>query len=336
MWAYMTSADALPVIFAGLMGLSILLYVVLDGYDLGVGILMYAAEPDEKDQMISSIGPFWDANETWLVLGIGLLLVAFPIAHGIILTALYIPVAVMLLGLIVRGVAFDFRAKVRDEHKRLWDNAFIFGSVLTSLAQGFMLGLYIVGFEYSLINIVFGLLCGVCLMAGFAFIGACWLIMKTEHELQHKAVRWARIFVWLTALGLALVSLATPIVSERIFEKWFSLPNILFLAPIPLLAGGLIVGLELLLRRMPMPGDRYYWLPFLAAAGIFILGFAGLAYSFYPYVVLDRLTVWQAASAPASLSFILVGVVIVLPCILAYTAYSYVVFWGKVRELTYH
>lgn len=336
MWNYMTSADALPVIFAGLMGLSILLYVILDGYDLGVGMLMSQVERGEKDLMIASIGPFWDANETWLVMGIGLLLVAFPIAHGIILTSLYLPVAFMLAGLILRGVAFDFRAKALERHQRSWDRAFIFGSLLAALAQGYMLGMYIVGFEHSLINTAFGLLCGICLAAGYAFIGACWLIMKTEADLQHKAVIWARICLWLTALGMAAVSLATPLVSGRVFEKWFSIPEFFILLPIPVLAGLLIIGMELLLRKMPLPGDRYYWLPFLGAAGIFLLCFLGLAYSFYPYIILDRLTVWEAASAPESLSFILVGALIVLPSILGYTAYSYRVFWGKVRELSYY
>jgi len=336
MWTYLTSADVLPVIFAGLMGLSILLYVILDGYDLGVGILMSDAEADEKDVMIASIGPFWDANETWLVLGIGLLLVAFPVAHGISLTALYLPVAAMLGGIILRGVAFDFRAKVHEERKALWDRIFIAGSLLTALSQGFMLGVYIVGFEWTVINASFGILCGVCLAAGYAFIGACWLIAKTEHGLQAKAIRWARIFVWITAIGLGAVSLATPFVSTRIFEKWFSLPNFLFLLPIPVAAGAIIIGLELLLRRMPLPGDRLDWLPFAGAAGLFLLGFAGLAYSFYPFVVLDRMTIWEAASAPESLAFILVGVIVVLPCILAYTVYAYSVFWGKVRELSYY
>jgi cytochrome bd ubiquinol oxidase subunit II len=336
MWSYLTSADVLPVIFAGLMGLSILIYVILDGFDLGVGILMSGAAPDEKDKMIASIGPFWDANETWLVLGIGLLLVAFPAAHGIVLTALYLPVAAMLGGLILRGVAFDFRAKSPAPHKKLWDNVFLIGSLLAALSQGFMLGVYIVGFEWSVVNATFGIICGICLAAGYAFIGACWLIMKTEHELQRKAIGWARLCVWLTAAGLALVSLATPIVSPRVFEKWFSLPNVLLLAPIPIASGALLVGLELLLRKMPLKGDRYDWLPFVGAAGIFMLGFAGLAYSFYPFVVLDRLTVWQAASAPESLTFILVGVVFVLPFILAYTAYSYRVFWGKVSKLSYY
>lgn len=336
MWSYLTSPDVIPVIFAGLMGLSILLYVILDGYDLGVGILMTRAEPDERDKMIASIGPFWDANQTWLVMGIGLLLVAFPAAHGIILTALYLPVAAMLAGLILRGVAFDFRAKALEQHKTIWDWVFFSGSLLAALSQGFMLGVYIVGFEWSVMNAAFGIICGICLAAGYAFIGACWLIMKTEDDLQRKAIEWARICVWLTAAGLALVSLATPIVSPRVFEKWFSLPNMLLLAPVPIASGALLVGLELLLRKMPLKGDRYHWLPFVGAAGTFMLGFAGLAYSFYPFVVLDRLTVWQAASAPESLAFILAGVVIVLPFILAYTAYAYRVFWGKVGELSYY
>jgi cytochrome bd ubiquinol oxidase subunit II len=336
MWSYLTSPDVIPVIFAGLMGLAILIYVILDGYDLGVGILMSRAEPEEKDKMIASIGPFWDANETWLVLGIGLLLVAFPAAHGIILSALYLPVAAMLGGLILRGVAFDFRAKAPERHKAIWDRIFFAGSLLAALSQGFMLGVYIVGFEWSVLNAAFGIICGICLAAGYAFIGACWLILKTEDELQRKAIRWAQICVWLTAAGLALVSIATPIVSPRVFEKWFGLPNLFLLAPIPIATGALLVGLELLLRRMPLSGDRYDWAPFVGAATVFMLGFAGLAYSFYPYVVLDRLTIWQASSAPESLSFILVGVVIVLPFILGYTLYAYRVFWGKVGELSYY
>ena len=335
MWSYLTSADVLPVIFAGLMGLSILLYVILDGYDLGVGMLMSGAEPDEKDAMIASIGPFWDANETWLVLGIGLLLVAFPIAHGIILTALYLPVAIMLAGLILRGVAFDFRAKVREEHKPLWDRAFIAGSLLASLAQGFMLGVYIVGFEWNVLNASFGILCGFCLAAGYAFIGACWLIMKTERRpAESKAILWARIFVWVTAIGLAR-SRWRRHSSARAFSRNGSACRIsCSCCPSRSPQERLIIGLELLLRRMPFAGDRLDWLPFVGAAASFCSALPGLAYSFFPFVVLDRLTIWQAASAPESLAFILVGVVIVLPCILAYTVYAYSVFWGKVRELS--
>ena len=336
MWDYITRPEVLPVIFAGLMGLAILLYVILDGYDLGVGMLMSQASGDEKDMMIASIGPFWDANETWLVLGIGLLLVAFPIAHGIILSTLYLPVAALLAGLIVRGVAFDFRAKAAETHKASWDRAFIGGSLLAALSQGYMLGLYIVGFERAPLNIAFAALCGVCLAAGYAFIGACWLILKTEGSLQVKAARWARLCLWFTAVGLAAVSLATPLVSARMFEKWFSLPNIFFLLPVPVITGLLILGLDRLLSKMPLPADDYFWLPFIGAAGLFALGFVGLAYSFYPFVIIDKMTIWQAASAPESLSFILVGALIVIPFILGYTIYAYRVFWGKVSELTYY
>ena len=326
----------LPLVFMALMGISMLAYVVLDGYDLGVGILMSRATYDEKDQMIASIGPFWDANETWLVLGVGILLVAFPEAHGVILTALYIPVAVMLAGIILRGVSFDFRAKAKDHHKHLWDKAFIGGSLVATLAQGFMLGLYIVGFEYTPKNIIFGLLAGIGLVAGYCLVGAAWLIMKTEGELQKKAVHWARIALWGAAFGMALVSIATPLLSPRIFDKWFSLPNFILLMPIPLVTGVLIIALEVILRKLPHSNDSYCWLPFTGSVGLFLLGFYGLAYSFYPYIVPDKLTVWQAASAPESLMFILVGVAIVLPCIIGYTIFAYKVFWGKVKELRYY
>src|SRR5512135_1008580 len=182
-----TPAGWLPVVFLLLMGIAMLAYVVLDGYDLGVGILLRRAEPAEKDVMVASIGPFWDANETWLVLGVGILLVAFPLAHGVILTSLYLPVAAMLLGLILRGVAFDFRAKARAHHKPLWDRAFWAGSLVASIAQGVMLGLTVVGFDYAPANLAFSLLIGLGLAAGYALLGACWLIMKTEGELQRKA-----------------------------------------------------------------------------------------------------------------------------------------------------
>ena len=326
----------LPLTFMVLMGLAMLAYVILDGYDLGVGMLMSRATDEEKDRMIASIGPFWDANETWLVLGIGILLVAFPEAHGIILTALYLPVALMLGGLILRGVSFDFRAKARAQHKHLWDRAFIGGSLIASVSQGFMLGMYILGFEYSLMNILFGLLAGVCLASGYCLMGGSWLIMKAEGELQKKAVRWARVALWGTAVGMTIVSLATPMISPRIFEKWFSLPNFFLLLPIPVVTGVLIILLELMLRRLPCEGDRHCWVPFAGGVGLFILGFHGLAYSFYPYIVPDRLTIWQAASAPESLIIILAGAAVVLPCIICYTVFAYKVFWGKTKELRYY
>lgn len=333
---WLMTSGALPVIFVVLMGITVLAYVILDGYDLGVGMLMSRAEAQERDLMIASIGPFWDANETWLVLGVGILLVAFPVAHGIILTALYLPVAMLLTGLILRGVAFDFRAKAQDRHKKRWDNAFIGGSLLAAVSQGYMLGLYIVGFERSLANMAFGLLTGGCLAAGYALIGAGWLLMKTEGELQRKAAHWARRALWGTVLGLAVVSLTTPLVSPRIFAKWFSLPELLYLSPIPLLTGGLILWLHYHIKRQPQPNDRRVWVPFAGTVGLFVLGFIGLAYSFFPYIVPEKMTIWQAASAPESLIIILAGTIFVLPAILAYTYFAYRVFWGKVRELTYY
>jgi cytochrome d ubiquinol oxidase subunit II len=329
----------LPLAFLGFMGVAMLLYVVLDGYDLGVGILLRRVDSADKDRMIASIGPFWDANETWLVLGVGILLVAFPLAHGVILGALYLPVAVMLAGLILRGVAFDFRVKAQDHHKIWWDRAFYAGSLLATLAQGTMLGSLVTGFEYGYPQALFSLFIGLCLVAGYALLGATWLIYKTEGDLQLRAVRWARISLWLTGVGIAAVSIATPFVSARIFDKWFSLPNFLYLAPIPLLSAVLFVVIEVLLRRAPArlaTGDgKHDAMPFIATAGIFGLAFLGLAYSLFPYLVVDRLTIWQAASAPESLFVIFWGVCVVLPAILGYTVYAYRVFGGKASELSY-
>lgn len=325
----------LPIVFAGLMGLSMLLYVVLDGYDLGVGILLRQADAAQKDVMIASIGPFWDANETWLVLGVGLLLVAFPAAHGIILGALYLPVAFMLVGLIVRGVAFDFRVKVHDEHKPFWNTAFHAGSLLAALSQGFMLGLYITGLEYDLAGVGFGIAIALCLVAGYTLLGAGWLIMKTEGDLRRRAIGWARRSLWFTGIGIVAVSLATPLVSPRIFEKWFALPNLFLLMPIPLLTALLFMACLQALVRLGLGTPQREWVPFAASIGMFVLAFAGLAYSIVPYLVIDRMTLWEAAAAPESLRIMLFGAAVTLPAILAYSAYSYRVFWGKTSELNY-
>lgn len=329
------NGDWLPLVFAGLMGLSMLIYAILDGYDLGVGILIPAAGSSEKDRMIASIGPFWDANETWLVLGVGLLLVAFPSAHGLILTNLYMPVAIMLMGLILRGVAFDFRAKARSEYKKTWNRAFFAGSLITALSQGYMLGSYIHGFNQSWSVILFSSFVGLCVTAGYCLIGACWLIMKTEADLQKKAILWARISLLVTVIGIIVVSVSTPLVSERIFSKWFSFPNILLLAPIPLMTTILLISLEVVLRQLPKPNDRWCWLPFAMTVAVFILCFHGLAYSFYPYIVPDRLKITEAASAPESLMIILVGTLIVLPVLFGYTIIAYRIFHGKARDLNY-
>jgi cytochrome bd ubiquinol oxidase subunit II len=339
MHSLVTFNDWLPVIFMAVMGLAMLAYVVLDGYDLGVGILLRRASTDDKDMMISSIGPFWDANETWLVLGVGILLTCFPAAHGVILGELYLPVALMLLGLILRGVAFDFRAKAHDDHKTLWNRAFYAGSLLTALSQGWMLGSYILGFQSTWQAYAFSVLIAICLVAGYALLGGCWLVMKTDGALQLQAVHWARGALWLTALGIAAVSLATPWVSQEIFDKWFSLPYIVLLAPIPLATALLFFITDRSLRRLPkrlQDGNTYgEWVPFASSFGIFFLAFYGLAYSLFPYLVIGRITVWQAASAPESLRIIFAGAAVVLPVIIGYTVFSYRVFRGKARALSY-
>lgn len=330
-----TFQSLLPLIFAGLMGLAMLIYAVLDGYDLGVGMLMASAGKEQQDRMIASIGPFWDANETWLVLGVGLLLVAFPLAHGLILTALYIPVAIMLFGLILRGVAFDFRAKAHTRHQKAWNRAFIGGSALAAFAQGVMLGSYIIGFDTSFTGTLFSIFCGICLMAGYCLIGACWLIHKCEDALQLRAIRWARRSLWYTIAGIGAVSLATPLVSPRIFDKWFDWPNVLWLSPIPIVTAMLVAGMMMVLSRMPRRNDAFNWLPFVMTVGIYVLCFAGLAYSFYPYIVPDRLLIDEAASAPESLIIILAGTAVVLPALIGYTVFAYRVFWGKATDLAY-
>lgn len=328
-------ATTLPLIFVTLMGLSILLYVILDGFDLGVGLLMPFATPEERDRMIASIGPFWDANETWLVLAIGLLLVAFPAAHGTILTALYLPVTVMLIGLILRGVAFEFRAKAPRTQKPWWDRAFFAGSLMTALSQGFMLGIYILGLRWTWASVAFALLTAGALTVAYSFIGAAWTILKTDGALQAKAVRWARGGIWGVVLGMGSVSLATPLTSDRIMDKWFGFPEIVLLAPLPLCSLALIVMLWVSLRNLPSAQDRFAWLPFVGAIGLMALGFAGMAYSFYPYIVPEQMVLYDAAAAPESLRIIFYGALVVIPVILAYTVLAYVIFRGKATQLSY-
>ncbi|MBP6854058.1 MAG: cytochrome d ubiquinol oxidase subunit II [Rhodoferax sp.] len=333
-------AGWLPLAFALVMALSLLAYVVLDGYDLGVGMLLQRGHDGaQKDAMVASIGPFWDANETWLVLGVGVLLVAFPLAHGEILGALYLPVALMLLGLMLRGVAFDFRVKARTVHRPLWDRAFALGSLLASVAQGYMLGAWITGFRADLWSYLFSALIGLCLVAAYRLLGAGWLILKTEGALQLQAVVWARGSLWLTAAGVGAISLATPLVSERIFDQWFSFPNVVMLLPIPAATMVLFYTIARSLARLPvrLQQNNQYGaaVPFACTVGIFLLAFYGLAYSLFPWLVVDRLTLWQAASSPEALWVIFLGVVVVLPVIIGYTVFAYRVFGGKSTALRY-
>ena len=328
----------LPLVFAGLMGLAMLMYVVLDGYDLGVGMLMPAADAREQELMVASIGPFWDANETWLVLGVGILLVAFPVAHGIVLGALYLPVAWMLIGLMLRGVAFEFRIKAEGWHRELWNWLFWLGSFLASFAQGFMLGRYITGFHSGLGYTVFALLVGASVCGGYVLLGATWLVLKTQGVLQGKALGWARWGLRWVALAVALVSLATPLVSQSVQAKWFAgFPSTrtvaLMLLPLATLAAGWLVWATTgrIKRGEPEPDG----MPFAAAVAIFVLSFAGLAYSLFPFVVIDRMTIWEAAAHPSALGIMLAGVAIVLPFLIAYTAFAYRVFRGKAHSGLY-
>ncbi|MDX5410525.1 MAG: cytochrome d ubiquinol oxidase subunit II [Thauera sp.] len=333
------SGDWLPLAFLGVMGLAVLIYVVLDGYDLGLGVLLGAADEGDKDIMVASIGPFWDANETWLVLGIGVLLTAFPLAHGIVMGALYLPVAAMLAGLILRGVAFDFRVKARAHYKPWWNRAFCIGSLLAALAQGYMLGLLVIGFERTVTHVAFAAFIGLCLTAGYCMLGAGGLLIKAEGALQQRAARWGWWALWPTAFGIGGVSVVTPLLSEAIYEKWFSVPEIFLLAPIPVITVLLFALAAFALHRLPAQlragREGWAWVPFAAAVAIFILAFHCLAYSLFPWIVPQQMDVWQAAAAPGSLKFILVGVVIVLPLIVAYTVFAYRVFWGKATHLDY-
>ena len=332
----MTWAEFLPLIFMTVMGLALLAYVVLDGYDLGVGLLLPLGERDQKDTMIASIGPFWDANETWLVLGVGVLLVAFPKAHGIVLQALYLPVAVMLVGLILRGVAFDFRVKAPTRYLPFWNRAFFAGSLAASMAQGWMLGSYITGFDTGPIGTLFSLGIAVTLPAAYLLLGAGWLIMKTEGELRHRAVGWARRALWPMGVALLAISAATPLVNPAVVEKWFGLPQIFALLPVPLICAAAFFAVHWVVTRPNLIDAGYGWLVFVNTVLIFVLAFFGLAYSIFPDIVIGRLTLWDAAAATGSLTVIFIGVAITLPVIAVYTIYLYRVFWGKAHPLTYN
>jgi cytochrome bd ubiquinol oxidase subunit II len=328
-------AELLPLVFMAVMGLALLAYVVLDGFDLGVGLLLPLATDEEKDLMVASIGPFWDANQTWLVLGIGVMLIAFPVAHGIVLTALYLPVAVMLIGLILRGVSFDFRVKARVAHKQRWNRVLSLGSLLAAVAQGWMLGSYLTGFDRGIWPLLFGLGIAITLPTAYAMLGAGWLIMKTGGALRDKSVRWASKALWPMGVALVGISLATPLISQTVFDKWFRMPQFLALLPIPVACAAALFAVWHVLSRPRVVEAGYGWVVFAATVIVFVLAFLGLAYSLYPYVVIDRLTIWQAAADSKSLTFIFVGVAITLPAIVAYTVFVYRVFWGRAGELNY-
>ncbi|MDB6091753.1 MAG: cytochrome ubiquinol oxidase subunit [Gammaproteobacteria bacterium] len=331
------SAEAvywLPVISAGVIGFAVAMYVILDGFDLGVGILFpYFPQEAQRDQMMNSVAPFWDGNETWLVLGGTGLLVAFPFAYAVIMPALYVPLIVMLLALVFRGVAFEFRWVAKPHHRK-WDIAFAAGSTVAAFCQGLMLGGLIRGIRVEGDHFAggtfdwlspFGLMCGVGLVVGYALLGACWLVMKTAGGVEQKARRYARPLLLVLLAFIALVSIWTPLEFERIAARWFSFPDILYLAPVPLLTVFLAFSCW---RGL---AGRHPTVAFYSAVGLFVLAFIGLVISTLPYLVPPTLTLWQAAAAPESQSFILVGMVVLVPIILGYTVFVYHTFRGKVR-----
>jgi len=325
----------LPVIWAALIGVAVALYVILDGFDLGVGILFpFAKAERERDQMVDSIAPFWDGNETWLVLGGGGLLVAFPRAYAVIMPAFYLPVIAMLLALVFRGVAFEFRS-VANTRKKYWNVAFAGGSTVAALSQGLILGGLVQGikvengafaggaFDFAT---PFALLCALGVTAGYALLGATWLVLKTEGAVADRARAHAKLLLFVVLGFMGIVSLWTPLAFPRIAERWFTTPNIFFLWPVPA-----VTALVAYLAWRWLEAGRDIP-PFLATIVLFMLGYLGLGISTFPYLVPPTLTVWQTAAAPASQVFMLIGTVALLPIILGYVVFVYWLFRGKVRE----
>jgi cytochrome bd ubiquinol oxidase subunit II len=324
----------LPFIWAGLIAFAVLAYVILDGFDLGVGILFpFAKTSHDRDIMMNSVAPVWDGNETWLVLGGGGLLAVFPLAYSVVLPALYVPLMAMLLGLILRGVAFEFRWHTK-RGQFLWDWAFIGGSTVAALSQGLAVGALVQG-----IPIVgrayaggwwdwltpFSMLTSVAMVTGYALLGSTWLVLKTEGELQERSRRQAYFTGLATLVLIGVVSQWTPFLRPEYFGRWFAWPTMIFSIIVPLLVASCAYGLYTGLR------DKHDLRPFLSALGIFLLCFVGLGISFYPNIVPPALSIWDAAAPDKSLAFLLVGTVVLVPVILVYTAYSYWVFWGKVN-----
>lgn len=324
----------LALIWAALLSFAILAYVVMDGFDLGVGILFpWVHGEAHRDEMMNSVAPVWDGNETWLVLGGGGLFAVFPLAYAILLPALYAPIIAMLLALIFRGVAFEFRWKTR-RGKFLWDWAFAGGSTIAAFAQGIALGALVQGIEVAHRSYVggwwdwltpFSIFTGCAVVIGYALLGATWLVYKTEGHVQREAYRFARVTGALTLGFVVIVSLWTPFLNELYFRRWFGYPQIVYLSPIPILVALVAIALWRGLRA------RRELMPFLASLALFLLCFVGLVISFFPYIVPVSVSLWDAAAPDRSLRFLLFGAAILLPIILAYTAYSYWVFRGKVN-----
>jgi cytochrome d ubiquinol oxidase subunit II len=323
-----------------LLALAVFYYVVFDGFDLGVGMLYgFAPDPAMRGTIMDSVAPVWDGNETWLVFGGLGLLTAFPLAFAIIIPAVYFPILVMLLALMFRGVAFEFRFR-HERLRRFWDGAFCGGSIVATLAQGVVLGAFIQGFKVDGRHFAggsfdfatpFAFLVGLALLAGYGLLGACWLILKTEGDLQDWARRAARLCLIGVLAGILIVSVWTPLANAGIAQRWFSWPNIGFLAPVPIVTAAIAFVEWYALTR------RHELLPFLGAIGLFVMSFIGIAISLWPMIVPYHYTLWQAASPASTQAFLLIGTLFLLPVILMYTAWSYWVFRGKVRgDIGYH
>jgi len=332
--------DFVP-IWTIILGVGIFLYVLLDGFDLGVGILYrFAPDATARNLMMNSISPIWDGNETWLILGSVGLMAAFPLAFAILMPALYFPILLMLLSLIFRGVAFEFR--YRDSPNRtFWDHGFAAGSVLATFAQGIVLGSFIQGFKVEGRHFAggsldcftpFSLLTGACLVFGYTLLGAGWLIMKTEGDLQRRARHWGLMALAGVAVAVVAVSIWTPVMSAEIRERWFSWPNFLILLPVPVITALLALWTW---RAIVSETDEYA--PFAGGILLFVMSYIGITISLWPMIVPHQFTLWQAASSPSTQAFLLVGTLLLLPVILTYTAWSYWVFRGKVRgDIGYH
>jgi cytochrome d ubiquinol oxidase subunit II len=325
----------LPLIWAGLIAFAVAMYVIADGFDLGVGILFNAARDESwRDRMMLSVAPIWDGNETWLVLGGGGLLAVFHIGYAILMPALYVPLTAMLIALIFRGVAFEFRFKA-ESSKRIWDYAFHYGSLVATFSQGVVLGAFVQGFANDGRGFTggtldfltpFSLLTGLSLILGYGLLGATWCVMKTTGELELWARRMAMRFLVGVIAAMGVVSLWVPFLKTEIAERWFSWPNIAYLAPVPIVTALAAFRLYSALRN-----ERHH-APFLLAIALFLLGYLGLGISLFPYIVPPNVTIWQAANTVSSQLFTLVGFAIVMPLTLFYTGYAYWVFRGKVPE----
>jgi cytochrome d ubiquinol oxidase subunit II len=329
----------LPLVWAAILALAVFLYVLLGGYDLGLGVLFPLAPSDkDRDAMMGSVAPFWDGNETWLVLGGGGLLAAFPLAYSVMLPALYLPIILMLIGLILRGVAFEFRFK-SERYRWMWDMAFSLGSVLAALMQGAIMGAFIQGFAVTDNKFSggafdwltpFSVLTAAALLSGYVLLSAGWLIMKADEALREWAYGIAYTALVAVATFIVIFSLWTPFLHPEIAARWFSPGNMVMLSPVPLITAASVVGLWMALNR------RQRYAPFLLATVLFLLCYTGLAVSLFPFIIPPNITIWQAAAAPDSQLFMLYGAIPILPIILGYTAYSYYVLWDTTEHDAYH